>query len=285
MPPRSSFLLAAAVACVTSPSAAQSRKAQAATVQVCLAANGNAQSLRSEGKLRRAREELKACSQPTCPGAVQRDCAQWLREVEAALPSISFSAKDEAGHDLTDVRVLVDGEVLATELAGSAIAVDPGKHVFHFERDGSVPFTQEILVNEGDKARRIDVTLAQPHTPPPAPPPTRRLSAGPFVLGGVGLAAIAFGFPFMANRNALVPDECKVVPGRCLGVPPGDPKLARAASMKNQSYVGLGVGLAGSAALAAGLTWLVLDAVRTHEAKTSLRPAIGPSFCGVVGAF
>lgn len=275
--------------------------AQPVSAEVCLSTNGKAQSLRAERKLREAREQLKVCSQPSCPSAVQRDCSQWLRDVEAALPTLSFAAKDANGSDLTKVRVLVDGHVLLEELDGSAIPLDPGKHSFTFEHEGAPSVTQELLVNEGDKARKIDVRFdggkgktdgAPEESGKPNASGGSKYSAVPFVLGGVGVAAMLGGFIFMANRNAAIPDECKEVSGKCTGVSEGDPKLAEAASLKNQSYVGLGIGVGGAVVLTGGVIWFIAETVATpkrEDASRRLRPQITPvlglGYAGIGGTF
>ena len=76
--------------------------ARADDTDTCVATNEKAQKLRREKKLRDALEELKVCSQPTCPTAVRRDCTEWLREVETAVPTLSFTAKDGNGQVTPD---------------------------------------------------------------------------------------------------------------------------------------------------------------------------------------
>lgn len=271
--------------------------AQPVSADVCLSTNDKAQSLRAEKRLREAREQLKVCSQTSCPSAVQRDCSQWLREVDAALPTLSFAAKDSSGNDLTKVRVAVDGHVMLEELDGSAIPIDPGKHTFTFDHEGDRSVTQDLLVNEGDKARKIDVrfgggkTDAAPEGGTPTDGGGSKYSAVPFVLGGVGIAAMVGGFIFMANRNAAIPDECKEVAGKCKGVSDGDPKLDEATRLKNQSYVGLGIGVAGAVALAGGVAWFIAETVATpkRDANARLKPRVTPVFglgyAGVGGTF
>lgn len=269
--------------------------AEPVSAEVCLSTNDKAQSLRAEKKLREAREQLKVCSQTGCPSAVQRDCAQWLREVEAALPTLSFAAKDASGNDLTDVRVAVDGRVVVEELDGSSVPIDPGKHTFTFDHEGDATVTQELLVNEGDKARKIDVRFGAPSAGDNAEAPQQggsTYSAAPFVLAGVGTLAMLGGFIFMANRNAAIPEECKQIPGKCNGVAEGDPKLDEATRLKNQSYVGLGIGIGGAVALAGGIAWFIAETVTApkRDAASSSRapritPLLGLGYAGVGGTF
>ena len=295
------FALLAALPLAVVASAADA-VAEPVSAEVCLSTNDRAQTLRSERKLREAREQLKVCSQTGCPTAVQRDCSRWLGEVDAALPTLSFAAKDPAGGDLTKVRIAVDGHVLLEELDGSAIPVDPGKHTFTFDHEGDPTVTRVIVVTEGDKARKIDVAFGSSAAtppgktdPPPATGPKGTYSAMPFVLAGIGTVALVGGFVFMADRNARIFDECKRPddPGKC-GFPVGDPRLDEATSLKNQSYVGLGIGIGGAVALAGGITWFVIETVNAPKSDATARlrapqprltPVLGLGYAGLGGSF
>jgi hypothetical protein len=46
-------------------------------------------------------------------------------EINAAIPTVIFEAKDGAGGDLSAVRVTMDGEVLAERLEGTALSINP----------------------------------------------------------------------------------------------------------------------------------------------------------------
>ena len=100
--------------------------ASAASREDCTDSYTQAQKLRKQGKLVAARDELKICVQHDCPGLIVNDCAQWLDEVQSALPSVVPLATDEAGANLLDVKVSLDGAPLVNALAGQAIDIDPG---------------------------------------------------------------------------------------------------------------------------------------------------------------
>jgi hypothetical protein len=155
---------------------AAGRPARAAdpTMSECLAANEGAIKLRGEHKLRQARDEALVCSAPSCPGEVRDVCQLRVKDLNAAIPSIVFLAKDGAGHDLVAVRVFMDGEPIGDRLDGAAISVDPGQHVFTFEADGLPPVTQSFVVGEGQKDRREGITVgsAAASEPPPTSVPT-----------------------------------------------------------------------------------------------------------------
>src|SRR5215470_4150062 len=81
-----------------------------ASKKACIEASEQGQQLRDEGKLIKAREKFLTCVRDTCPGMIRKDCTEWLAGVDANLPSVVVSARDESGHDVTTVRVLLDGE-------------------------------------------------------------------------------------------------------------------------------------------------------------------------------
>jgi hypothetical protein len=169
------------------------------TKRECVAANEDAQDLRHAGKLREARRQFAACTAAGCPSLIREDCAQRLREVESALPSIVFVAKDRAGHDLTAVHVAMDGDPLIEHLDGTAVVIDPGEHKFVFTAEGFHDATSTMLVREGEGDRPVRIVLESTNPPPevaspppaPAPPPS---SGGSFVRPlGITLAVIGVG--------------------------------------------------------------------------------------------
>ncbi len=144
------------------------------TKRECVVANETGQDLRQSGKLTEARSALAVCMAERCPRPVREDCAQRLSEIEAALPTLVFAAKDGDGRDLSAVRVTVDGKPLLEALDGTATAIDPGEYLFTFEADGLPSTATSIVVREGDKNRRIQVVLGSSDAPlkegaPPAP--------------------------------------------------------------------------------------------------------------------
>jgi hypothetical protein len=144
------------------------------TTDECIEANTKAQSLRRAGKLRDAREQLLLCGSPSCPKMVKDDCAQRMDEVDRVMPTVVFQAKDAQGHDLSNVRVMIDGVLLTDKLVGVALQVDVGDHEVAFSADGYRPYTQHFIIVEGQKDRRENITLTSTAPvlviPPPPPP-------------------------------------------------------------------------------------------------------------------
>jgi hypothetical protein len=143
----------------------------------CIAAAEKGQDTRDHRRLAEAREQFVICSRDACPPAIRKDCAQWLSDVEARLPSVVLGARDAHGNDIASVHVTLDGRPFADRLAGASLNVNPGEHTFVFEQPGSEPASLRVIVREGEKNRLLSVTLAgtppeRPIGPAPSPEPT-----------------------------------------------------------------------------------------------------------------
>ena len=57
----------------------------------CIDAAESGQQLRGAGKLMESRKAFGVCTAPACPAAVRRDCARWIEEVDAAIPTIALT--------------------------------------------------------------------------------------------------------------------------------------------------------------------------------------------------
>jgi hypothetical protein len=184
----------------------------------CVAADTQAQELRREEKFGAARAQLKVCVDPACPSLVRDDCSQRLDELDKIQPTIVFDAKDSQGHDLTAVKVTLDGQPLADSLSGAAIPVEPGEHTFTFEAAGEKPLTKQLVLHEGDKARHEPVLFGPPKAAvvvAPPPPSSGSRGAGQrtagLVLGGLGVVGLGLGGVFgglAAARWSTAQGDC-----------------------------------------------------------------------------
>ncbi|WP_437614416.1 hypothetical protein WMF20_15495 [Sorangium sp. So ce834] len=204
------FLVAAALSALA---CLEPARARAGDAEACFTASEEGQRLRDEGRLREARARFIACGGAGCPDLVQSDCAGWLTDVTARVPTLILSAQDEQGHDVADARVTIDGAPLAARLDGKAVEVDPGEHVLRFERAGSAPVELRLVVREGEKLRRVSARLARPGAgaiPPredrDAPSPASALFL-PIALGGAaavsGVVYAALGLSARADADRL----------------------------------------------------------------------------------
>lgn len=135
----------------------------------CLDASSSAQDLRREKQLVAAREQLLVCARATCPGVVQRDCATWLAEVDAAIPTVVIALKDSRGQDVIAARVELDRKPLLEQLTGASVAIDPGVHELRVIATSGEMVEQQLVIREGEKNRIVELSLPPP--PEPAPPP------------------------------------------------------------------------------------------------------------------
>ena len=177
--------------------------------RACADASERAQELRTGGKLREARADLLTCVREICPDVVRTDCVGWLEEIERLLPTVVLGARDARGHDLADVSVQMDGEVLSERITGQPIAVNPGEHAFRFARPGAAPIELRAVIRAGDKGRALIVSF--PDAARPAPTPGNGRMVGTAVLGGFGLAAVGVGI-FLEVKGTTEIDELRESP-------------------------------------------------------------------------
>lgn len=265
----------------------------------CVNANESGQDLRQSGKLREARAALAVCMSPRCPRPVREDCAQRLADIEAALPTLVFIAKDADGNDLRDVRVGMDGQDL-TASDGTAVAIDPGDHAFTFTKEGLPPATRDVVVHEGDKNRRIQVTLAAPAATPEtktsqtaapanangsretrglfgvAPSTQRNIGLGVGIAGAVGLGVgSVFGIWAKITYDHALGTECGGQSNGCSAAGVDDKKTAdQQAAISNIAFIAGGVLTAAGVALYLTTpegTVSVAPTVSLHEAGIGLK--------------
>jgi hypothetical protein len=254
----------------------------------CVAASDRAQEERSKEHLTAARENLLLCAQESCPAPVRRACEEWLRQVEASLPSVVIRVRDAAGHDVTAVSVYVDGREVAPSLDGRAIPIDPGKHLFRFEPVGASPIEDSLLIVESEKARLVSEVIPPPpapapvsaappapvalsapvervERPPPPPPPAWKIPTSAWVFGAVSVAA-AGSFAYFTAAGSSTYNTC--VHSYC----PDPGTLTSINVDRAMAWTSLGVGVAALAA--AG--WIV------WWARPSAELAASPSNGGAV---
>ena len=148
------------VVLAVSPAMAQRRSAPAPSKgggakAACLAAHEDATSLLTQKKPHAAHDKFVACARAECPTVVRKECGEQLAIVEKDAPTVALEARDEAGMDTTTLKVTIDGAPIADRLTGAAIDVEPGEHVFRFERADGKAIEQKVLVVEGEKNRKV----------------------------------------------------------------------------------------------------------------------------------
>ena len=262
------------------------------TKQTCVEANDAAQDLRQSGKLRQAREKLVLCSAASCPAIVRDDCGQRLTEVDAAMPSILFEAKDAAGNDLAAVTVTMDGQPFADKIDGTQRPVDPGEHTFVFEAAGLPKVEKKLVVVEGLKGRREVIRLgsAKPtEAATPAPVPSREEVSsrwnGPPILAwaafGVGGAGLVLGITtglVAGGKHSTLAGECNNTAGTCAPQYAGDlDSFHTWRTISTIGYVAGALGVAGGAVL-----WLTAPKA---PSSSMAHVWLAPASAGIAGRF
>jgi hypothetical protein len=177
------------------------------TKNQCIDAAEEGQSLRDKGKMSEARTRFVTCASAECPSVVAKECASWLNDMEARIPTIVLGAVDATGADLVDVKVTLDGKPFAEKLGGTQQPIDPGPHKLRFEYKNANPVEENVVVQERQKGRAIQAKFTDVNAPTATPPTTPgkgpgddKEKPGPpvaaFVLGGVGIVSLGVGAYF-----------------------------------------------------------------------------------------
>ena len=249
-------------------------RAQAPDKAACVAAYEKGQNERKSGALKSAKQEFSVCADAACPDVTKGDCTTWSAELDRSIPSVTFIVKDEAGADLTDVVVTLDGAPLVSSIGSAALEVDPGSHRFRFEAKGLPAVEQTVLLREGEKNRQVSVTLAKPRA---AGGGGGAISPATWVLAGVGGAGlIAFGVLGGLGLREQSDAEDTCAP-RC-----SDEVIDPIRTKFIAADVALSVGLASlGAAVVVGL----VTGLGSSESKVSLRIELRPVASGGLAGF
>jgi hypothetical protein len=229
----------------------------------CLAASEASLKSGNEHHLRTERNQLLVCAAASCPADIRKECVRRVDEVNTAIPTIIFEAKDGSGKDLSAVKVTMDGDALAERLEGSALSIDPGEHTFAFATEGQPPLTKVFVIRESEKDRREaitfgvgDVVSSPLQAGAEASVTTGSTGLGTqkilaIVAGGVGVVGLGVGTAFGLVTMSKKSDAQKACPNLCAD-PNGVSLWSDAKSAGNVSTVAFivgGVALAGGAAL------------------------------------
>ena len=144
----------------------------------CLLASDASIKYDNQHRLRAERTQLLLCAAAGCPVDIRKECARRVDEVNAAIPTIIFEARDSSGNDLTDVKLTMDQEVIADRLEGIPVSVDPGPHTFSFEAARHVTAQKKVVIRQGQKNRTELIVFEGPRKPAPESTP-RPIAAYP----------------------------------------------------------------------------------------------------------
>ncbi|RLB59007.1 MAG: hypothetical protein DRI90_15970 [Deltaproteobacteria bacterium] len=259
----------------------------------CISAHVAAQQHKNESQLLAAKKQLIICAQGSCPAAIRSECGTLLEEVETGMPSIVITAEDGAGHDISDVRVTLDGQPLVETLDGKPIAFDPGAHQLRFERQGSPPIEQEIIVQAGVKYRAVKIRFeadGEPGVAGATGSPTEQPDSTPadssgvsplvyvgFAVAGVGAIVGGITGGISLSQASDLQDDC---PENACAMDRGEDidSMMALGHVSTASFIIAGVGAG------VGLVALIVGGSDASETG-SIRPLVGPGFLGMKGSF
>jgi hypothetical protein len=261
------------------------------STEECAAAYESAQMLRRERKLTETRTKLLVCAHSSCPTAVTRDCVTWLSEVEREIPTVVLGIQNEAGNDVVGATVWLDGNETPVDWVGKAMTMDPGRHTVKISADGYDGMEQEIAAREGERSRVIAFKLKAiaPLEPAATQTDTQEPEAKPgprrwplYTLIGVAGAAAIGGVVLGVMGNSDTDRLKKRCDGNCLQ---SEVNIARGKLIAADAAFGV----AGAAAIAAGVVWwLGRKREKTQAngdkplAKLKLSPSLSPTFGGAM---
>lgn len=172
--------------------------AAASAVDACIRASEEAQRERAQGHLRAARARTAECLDPRCPALIRRDCDALGTEIVRLLPTVVFRVRAPDGSDVAHATVQIDGEAVASTLDGRARELDPGQHDVAAVADGYATARRRIVVEEGVRARIVELQLSPTASPPagePAPEAGTHRTTTSWVASGAlaGLGVVGLG--------------------------------------------------------------------------------------------
>jgi serine/threonine-protein kinase len=236
----------------------------------CIAAFDSGQALRAAGKLTQALTQFAVCTRDVCPRSLQRVCVEQATESSALLPSIVLSVTGSAHVEMTDVKVSVDGAVVATVLDGKALPIDPGIHTFRFESPRFPVIERQLPVKEAQKGQLIAVSVGPVETVQ-APPQGQKWSTLRWVGVGAGAAGVV-GIVVGSVFGAMALSEY----GTAQHAPYSSMNVtfnAARTTGENDAAVSTGAFIAGAALAATGIVLFVVHPSRTSS--TSVSPTLG----------
>jgi len=189
-------------------------QAEGLSTNECIDAHANGQVARGQGRLLEAKNAFSICAADSCPDLIRQDCTQFGVAVENTLPTVIVSAQNGAGREVTQTFVRVDGGPEKLPVDGRALYLDPGSHAFTVVTPEGKQASVTVVLREGEKYRRVAVTLpVEPETKagdPPVEAGKRGVSPLVYVFGGLGLLAAGsftyFALDGRSKESAL--EEC-----------------------------------------------------------------------------
>ncbi len=170
-------------------------------VEACVDHHTDAEELHMAGKLLASREAMRQCAAEACPALLQRDCVDWLEQLQSQLPSVTFRVTVD-GQSRSDSSVFIDGAPLLYPASGKAVELDPGKHSVRVLLPGLPAFEKEVVLRDGEQNRVLEVSLSSPRRTP-SHELHRPVPAMTYVLGGLAVVGAVSGGLWSASSLSL----------------------------------------------------------------------------------
>jgi len=186
-----------------------------------------------------------------------------------------------------DVEVRRDGTLLDAGALGTAVPVDPGKHVIEARARGKKTWTTSIDVGDPSKPYKVEVppleAVAEDKGKPPPPPPKgddgwSGMKIAGAAIAGVGVVGIGVGSFFGVQTFSKWSDaQARCKNGECDRA--GFEAAASARDSGNVSTVGF---IAGGVLLAGGAALFFLAPSGKDKAGSYVAPSVGDRQAGLV---
>jgi hypothetical protein len=134
------------------------RARPSASARACQVAYENGQQKEQVGHLVEASQLFAQCAEESCGTTLWQDCIVRGTRISTALPSVVPLVIDETGAARTDVQVKMDGQLIASQINGRAIPIDPGTHEFSFSTSAGVFASQKLTVAKGERNQALAVS-------------------------------------------------------------------------------------------------------------------------------
>jgi len=233
------------------------------------------------------REALElATKEPATAADVLQKAPTRIEELTRRVPTIAITIEGELSS-----AIVLDGVTLTSSKLEAPIEVDPGPHRVTTVKGVEEKLVGELVVKEGERAK-LTVKGDPPAETTPAPPPPPAIEPGDttpaWIVGGVGIAAIAgAGAMFGMRQWTIAQVEATCVGGD--GLSGCDPGL-RGLADDGRTYETMSIVLAGAGVAALGTAaalWFTVGADRPAVPSTSasLAVGVGPSGLTLRGRF
>ena len=203
-----------------------------------------------------------------------------------AKPSILIDAKDDAGREVRSVTVSVDDKVVAYEITGKPIEVEPGQHTITLQRnDGPRQrASASVTMNEGVTNHIVHFAFERAADPEPVLDKPDNAPLPPRIVAGVGILAVATGVVLLLARPSM-PNNCDSDTGKCTKLPAEseatfDDERNTAGRNRGLLTAGTATLVTGAGITAVGVIWYALDRPKPRTAM--IAPWLQPNVGGVV---